>query len=140
MAMVFLTTDDFTPQIRTMILNLVADDSSILDKAEATALEEMKSYLSGRYDTAHTFTQTGTSRNPLILTYCVDIVLYHIHARIPGRDIPTIRLTRYGDAIAWLRDVAAGTVNPSLNIRTDVDGNSVTPLKTGSNDKQSHYW
>ena len=58
--------------------------------------------------------QQRDTRDPLILTYCIDIALYHLHSRINPRQIPELRQTRYEQAIRWLREVNAQKVNPHL--------------------------
>jgi phage gp36-like protein len=121
--MPFLSQADYDPQIRQDVHRVVDDaDVSLMQLAEAEGIEEMTSYLGVRFDCAAIFATTGASRNPLIIMYLVDIVLYHIHARISPRNVPEIRQIRYERAIDWLRDVAKGVLNPNL-----------PPLMVGSN-------
>jgi hypothetical protein len=50
----------------------------------------------------------GDNRNPQMVNYMVDVVLYHIHSRIAPRNIPDLRVKRYDDAIGWLKSCAKG--------------------------------
>ena len=56
----------------------------------------------------------GDNRDPQMVLYLCDIVLYHLHTRIAPRNIPDLRVKRYDDAIAWLRMCAEGSVTPNL--------------------------
>jgi len=50
----------------------------------------------------------GDTRNQQMVTYMTDVVLYHLHSRIAPRNIPDLRVKRYDDAIAWLKQCAKG--------------------------------
>ncbi len=50
----------------------------------------------------------GDNRNPQMVNYMIDVVLYHIHSRIAPRNIPDLRVKRYDDAISWLKSCAKG--------------------------------
>lgn len=53
-------------------------------------------------------------RNELITTLLIDIVLYHLNARIAFDQTSTLRQDRYERAIEWLEKVAEGKLNPGL--------------------------
>lgn len=50
----------------------------------------------------------GDNRNPQLVNYLIDIVLYHVHSRIAPMNIPELRIKRYDDVISWLKDAAQG--------------------------------
>jgi hypothetical protein len=54
------------------------------------------------------------NRSQQLLTYIIDIALYHLHSRISPRNIPDLRVKRYDDARAWLKAVARGEVTANL--------------------------
>ncbi len=56
----------------------------------------------------------GDNRSQQIITYMIDICLYHLHARIAPRNIPQLRIDRYRDAIAWLEQVAKGNLTANF--------------------------
>lgn len=64
----------------------------------------------------------GDNRNALLVTFMIDISLYHLHSRINPRNIPELRMIRYdgngqnqtGGAIGWLKRVASGDINADL--------------------------
>lgn len=113
--MIFLNIEDFKTQIQEDNLDqITSNDYSILYDAERKAIEEMQSYLALRYDVANIFNRTAAERNALIIMYCVDILLYHVHSRINPRKVPDLRGIRYEAAIAWLTKVAKGLLAPNL--------------------------
>lgn len=68
------------------------------------------------------FFKAGDTRNQLLIQYLIDIILYHLHARINPRNIPELRMIRYdgnnatqnGGAIAWLKRIASGDITIDL--------------------------
>ena len=114
--MIFLTDSDFDNVIRSQILNQITDYTpAILDSIELTVIEEMQSYLKLRdYDVAAIFAATTTDRNPIIVMYAVDIVLYHIISRLAPNKITDVRITRYETAMKWLKMVSSGELIPNL--------------------------
>jgi phage gp36-like protein len=122
----FLIPADYTLQIRTEILNLVTDTSPLLQaQAEAAATAEMQSYLRGRFDVVAVFNPAQVpnavavppvpdTRNPQIVMYLVDMVLYHLHSRQNPRNVPTLRQDRYEQVIDWLKTVRRGGLSCGL--------------------------
>lgn len=49
---------------------------------------------------------SGDNRNAQLVMYMVDIALYHLFTRIAPNNISELRVKRYNDAMAWLRDVS----------------------------------
>lgn len=82
------------------------------------------------------------TRNPLLLTYCIDIALYHLHSRINPRQVPELRQTRYDQVIRWLREVSAQKINPHLT-QDDPNNEQGTGhdylLFGGNNRRNQHY-
>jgi hypothetical protein len=77
---------------------------------------------SGAYPEDTTRWTKGDNRNQMIKMYLMDITLYHLHSRINPRNVPDLRAIRYdgnnpaqnGGAVAWLKRVAAGDINPQI--------------------------
>ena len=71
-----------------------------------------------------TYFTEGDTRNPKILDVTIDVLLYHMHARISPRNIPDLRRLRYdgddpaqrGGAIGYLKQVQKGVITPNLPI------------------------
>lgn len=70
--------------------------------------------------------QEGDVRSALVIMFLLDMVIYHIHARIAPQNVPVIRENRYNAAIKYLRDVQKGDITPDLPPVTDSAGNQIT--------------
>jgi phage gp36-like protein len=140
--MPFIIFDDYKTLIKDDVLQAVMDnDKTIILEVELMAQAEIESYLNQRYDVGNIFNKTANQRNPLVLMYMIDIILYHIHARINPKYIPEIRKDRYDVALSWLDKVAKGLLNPNLPRLVNTD-NETTGFTTrfGSNTKFGHQF
>jgi phage gp36-like protein len=142
--MAFITKTDYESSIHAEILDAVTrQDDSILDIIANQAMEEVASYLAGRYDTAAIFAEEDTGRHPLILSITKDVVLYHLHAIHNPARFPQIRQDRYDRAIDWLKGVQRGDINPvGLPLKEHTDGTegAENTFQISSNTKrQNHY-
>lgn len=137
--MEFLTIGDYDSTIRRDILNMITDNvDNIRTSAERTAQQTIESYLKGRYDMTALFAQEGDARNPLILTYMMDIALYHILSRISPNNIPELRNNRYLDAMEFLKAVQKGNLSP--NLPEIAENETKGFLRLGGADKVNSYW
>jgi phage gp36-like protein len=140
----FLTTNDYKPQIQDAILQSVLggaiSGNTTLASAELATQSEMESYLRARYDVVNIFNKTGTARNELIVMYMIDMVLYHLHSRINPNKVPDLRGIRYEAAISWLKSVAKGEISPDLPLLEDTEGNAINIIAYGSNPKRNLYY
>lgn len=137
--MAFLTETDYDVQIRTEIKAIINQSGSSQALAEQMAEAEMIGYLRPRgYNTAGIFSATAEDRNPIIMMYLIDIVLYHLHSNIVTRAMPKTRADRYEAAISWLDKVSRGQLDPALPLLETED--STPTLKTGSNTKYRSRW
>lgn len=69
-----------------------------------------------------TYWQVGDNRCQQLVTYLIDIALYHMHAAIAPSNIPDLRIKRYDDAIKWLNRAAKGDVTASLPLKQPRQG------------------
>lgn len=108
----FLKDEDYTSLIRNEIKNILLEnhtDTSDLLRAEDMAIAQIKNYLFGRYDMEKVFAPAidnePDQRNAHIVMLVIDCTIYHLYtAEAPDR-IPTLRETRYQDALNWLKEV-----------------------------------
>lgn len=129
----FITDTDYKSLIQDEDLDLVEQsDSTMRAQMELTAIEEMSGYIRFKYDTAACFASSGSLRNKVILMYCMDITLYHLHSSVPGRVVPEIRQIRYERAVKWLEQVAAGKIQPDIPVIGGSDVDSGSPIKYGN--------
>lgn len=143
----FLTENDYDTLILDEDRELISQSTeSIREQAELMAVDQMSGYLRAKYDVDAIFDPADEDeRSQVLVMFCMDITLYHLHAGIPGRFVPEIRRIRYEDALAWLKDVAKGLIDPGLTQATVTDPETgeeitVTPFLFGSNTKQDNSW
>lgn len=134
--MIFLQPDDFSVTIDDNLLNqIIKNQPALLDNIELMAIAEMQSYLTTRFDSTNIFNKQGNQRNQLIVLYLMDMILYHLHARVSPRNISQLRVDRYNQAIEWLKMASTGIIQPDLPLKADIQGNADDRLKWGSNTK-----
>lgn len=140
----FLTDDDFNTLILDEDKELITQASdTVRNTAIQMAIDQMSGYLRPKYDVAATFALEDEHRSQVLVMYCMDITLYHLHAGLPGRFVPEVRRLRYEDALSWLKDVAKGLIDPDLVLKTDPDtGATITgpAIVFGSNERQDNSW
>lgn len=68
------------------------------------------------------FWQPGDNRCKQLVTYLVDIALYHMHSAVAPATVPELREKRYDDAIKWLNKAAKGDVTASLPLKQPIQG------------------
>lgn len=137
--MAYLTDKDFRSLVNDQSLLILTEDVRDRIQAENAAMEEMASYLRGRYDVTEMFKQTGEQRNSLIVMYLTDMAIYHLYAQIEGFEVPKNRENRYKAAIAWLVDVSDGKSNPNLpEYPAEEDNTGIT--NWGSISKNKNDW
>ena len=148
--MTFLTITDLLGLVTQDVLNMLngnvptTTNTNVIDAAELAAVEQVRSYINPKYDVANIFNQTGNSRNPLIVMYCMDVLLYNLHAQITPNKVPVIRAERNEAAMAWLELLARGKVNPQLPTvsitNTDGSTGTYTEVRFGGKKKEATDW
>ena len=104
---------------------ITESDDTIIDMGIATAIEEVRSYLTpnfkskfkdGRllYDTDAIFAAEGTDRNPLILSMTKTCAVYHIIQLCNADVIYEQAKERYDRAIKYLDKLKTGEVTLSM--------------------------
>lgn len=136
----FIVTTDYDASIHSEILNaIVRNDPAIIEVAEDRAIEEMKSYLTSRYDVDNIFSRQGAARHNLVLMFAIDMALYHLHSIHNPAKLPDVRVQRYERAIEWLKQVSKGMINPEgLPILTPQDEKG--QFLFGSNQKRGNHY
>jgi len=154
--MTVLEIEDVLALIEQDVLDdITGGDNTLLDKAELSALGEITGYLNIRYDAAKCLDRTmiavpaivppatepahqGYNGISTVLEKLTDVMLYNLHTRIMPDNIPTLRQTRYENAITWFEKVADGFIAPALPIKTE---DPTTPLRYGnSSTPQNPYY
>lgn len=79
-----------------------------------------------------TYFTKGDSRNQQMVMYMLDIVIYHLYARILPKGLPEVRKDRYDAAVMWLQMAAKGKITASL---TRIQPKTGGRIRYGSNVK-----
>lgn len=136
----FIEESDYEVQVRQEMMSILdpSTQKSAIEMAEYMAIDQIKSYLSGRYDVETIFSKQGEHRNHFLLMIAIDITLYHLWSKRAPRKIPELRSERYQDALNWLKSVGEGTMTtdlPQLH-GDDFFGNCVITSKYKPNDNK----
>lgn len=138
----FLTDADYKQLITPDDLDVVQQaDTTVRESAETAAIEYFSGYLRGRYDVVTLFARTGTARDPVLIQFLIDAVLYTLHSSLPGNMMPEIRKERKDELDKWLLNVQKGTTQPDFpTLITDTSSDAGNPVKFGSNSKLKSNW
>jgi len=111
----FIKIEDYDASIHREILDaLVREDNSVIEICEDRAIEQMRSYLSRRYDCNAVFCASGDKRNALVLMMAIDIAVYHIFCLANPLKLSQMRKDRYERALEWLKQVADGGISVDI--------------------------
>lgn len=109
----FITIGDYKSTMHLDILNpMVRNDQQAIEDAETMAIEEVKGYLSSRYNVDEIFSATGEDRNAFIVMVVKDIAIYHLSCLHNPQKFSQIRQTRYDQAIDKLERTQNGKYSP----------------------------
>lgn len=145
----WLKEEDFKPVCSPAELQ-VLQQSSVENRhqAERTAIEEVASYLRGRYAVGYIFRDEANDRNEFLVTIVANVTLYYLSKHLPARMAQETRNELYERAIEWLKLVQKGAVQPNLpthedrakakgeNLQDSTNGGFIY----GSIPKQTHHW
>lgn len=132
----FITTGDYSASIHNEILNSITrNDDAVIEICEERAIDEMRSYMSGRYDCDKIFMASGEQRNQLVLMMALDITIYHLFCLHNPQKLSPMRKDRYDRAVEWLKAVRRGDISPSELILSDENKKEKSPFQMRGNKK-----
>lgn len=135
----FLTSEELKTHLYgENVAAITRSNETITAAAIDGAIAETKGYL-GAYDTNAIFSASGANRNGLLLIFVKDIAVWHLIVLAnPGIDYES-REKRYNSAIAWLKGVQKGAIQPDLP-KLEISESKPGPISYGSNQKRiQHY-
>ena len=141
----FITNADYKVAIRDQRLQqLIDQDNSILDDAEAAAIAIVQDALYARYDTATIFTATGQNRKMQVVRWVRGIAMYYLHERLPDKMMPPNIEKEYNRILDTLTEIERGNKStdlPPISISDpNGDGNTnATRFRWGSNKPRSQH-
>ncbi len=121
------------------VLVVSGGDETLLTAAIDGATVEAKGYLSA-YDTETIFKTSGGGRNPLLLIFIKDIAAWHFLNLCNAGAEFKVRQDRYERAIAWLKSVQRGEVNPDLPRKESKGADLASGILFGSNTKRTQHF
>lgn len=138
----FIQEFDYNATIHREILEAVTRyDDAVVEICEDRAVDEMRSYLSGRYDCNAIFAAEGTARNNLILMMAIDIAVYHIFSIHNPQKMSQLRVDRYNRAMEWLKAVAAGKISiPDAPLLPEDTLKRTSPTLVSGNPKRDQHF
>lgn len=149
----FLKEADYSVLIRKEIKDIIseseytsANTQAKLSAAESMAIQQVKNYLAGRYDTSQIFEPlaegaTVDTRNAHIVMLTIDCALYHLYTSLAPNFIPDHRSTRYQDALDWLKGVGKGQMKADLPRYKDAAGEEKFDFRISSfRENEDNKW
>lgn len=137
--MAFLTEAELkTKQHAEIISSITRADDTIVPIIIDESIAFMKGYLNARYDVDAEFAKEDTERNLVLLKILKAIVVYEIYSLHNPRMMTEVAKENHSRAIAWLKEVQKGAVNPDLDIPDPDD--DVEHIKYGSNTKRNNHY
>lgn len=112
---------------------ITQSDEQTRHDAEASAQEEVASYLRSRFDMDKAFAKTGKERNNMLVRITVCITLYYLGQRLPQYMGNEQREAMYENAKSLLKDIINSQSTPDLPLYESEDGEDPqNPVRFGS--------
>lgn len=97
-----------------LITDVSEEDNSILEELELMAIDEISSYLKGRYDVEYIFSRKGKDRSPLIRRLVIDFIICRLWERTNSNEMPDSLVRSCENNHKLLEDIVNGKVSPIL--------------------------
>lgn len=137
----YLAQADIEKGIYPEILNVLTRNEGNIDTAIAEAIEEVKAYLTARYNVDEEFAKTGNARNKLVVKLVREVALYNCYKISNPVNMPESRVQIYKDTIAFLKDVQAERATiKELSRLTDATNGGSSFIKFGGNTKRNNSY
>jgi phage gp36-like protein len=137
----FIETDELETGLYGHVIDEITDDNrDIARQAIMAAIEEVKSYLNGRYDLVAIFEATGTERNPMVVEWVTVIAVWNLIKISSVETLTDAWESRYQRVTDMLTQIAKGAISPGLPLLTDASGALIDTFRAGSNEKFVHYY
>lgn len=139
--MAFLEKSELKTRSHIEVINAITrDDDSIVEIIISESISFMKGYLTARYDADAIFNQTGGSRDQVVLKMLKAIVVYEIYSAHNPLMMTDVVKDNQAQAIAWLKAVQKGQINPDLPTVMVGGENPKSPMLYGGNPKRGNHY
>lgn len=154
MAYQFITEEDLLTDIQPQFLAVIAQDATNGDseqealdavqarkeKAEASAISKMSSYLSGRFDVSLIFNSGSVyGDSELIKEYLCNLIRYRLWRSVNPRNVSDQVKDDYNEVMDWLDGIAANTIHPNLPHITAPDTFRTDEAIWGGNGRETNF-
>lgn len=137
----YIELTDIEKGIYPEILNVLTRSEGNINNAISEAIEEVKAYLTARYDVAVEFAKSGTARNKLVVKLVREVALYNCYNISNPVNMPESRVQKYKDTIAFLKDVQSEKATiVGLTRLTDATKGGSSYIKFGGNTKRNNSY
>lgn len=137
----YLELVDIQKGIYPEVLNVLTRTEGNIDTAIEEAIEEVKAYLTARYDVATEFAKSGTNRNKLVVKLVREVALYNCYNISNPVNMPESRVQKYKDTISFLKDVQAEKASiTGLTRLTDTTNGGSNYIRFGGNTKRNNTY
>ena len=138
--MAFLVKSELKTKSHIEIIDAITEgDDTIVDMIISESISFMKGYLTSRYDVTKIFSASGTNRDLVALKMLKALVIYEVYSSHNPRMMPQTVEDENKRAIAWLKAVQKGEINPALPLLSD-DSSTAGYVKYGSNPKRENHY
>ena len=114
-------------------------DTTLIDRMEQMAWQEITAYLRTRYDVEEI--KTNIAQFYLIKRIMVDILAYHLVSRLSPKNIPEQRQTRYERAVEMLDDIRDGVLHLDLpDLNESLEGDEFSQIGPQIRGQKAQNW
>lgn len=139
--MAFLIKDELKTKSHIEIIDAITrDDDAIVDMIISESISFMKGYLTARFDADAVFNRTGGQRDQVVLKILKAIVIYEIYSSHNPRMMSEVVKANHEQAIAWLKEVRKGNINPDLPTLSVEGENPKSSIIYGSNPRRGSQY
>lgn len=137
----YFTEDDLKAGIYPEVLQVLTRTGGNITTAIDEAVEEVRSYLSARYDLDTELAKSGTSRNVRIVNLVREIAIYNCYKISNPANMPEIRLQIYRDTVKALEKLQGEKASiPGLIRLTDPVSGGSSYIKFGGNTRRRNQY
>lgn len=135
----WITQADYKPNITdNRLMQIIEDDTDLLDTVEATAVQVVRDHLYAKYDVDNIFSTSGSDRHAQVLRWCVNLAIYYLYERVPDAMVPERVSDNYVRTLEALLDISDGKRSVELPHNQDSDDYPTTKFRWGSETPREH--
>lgn len=141
MALTFITTEDLLTDIQQTFLDIISQESDEnIERAEASAISKMASYLRNRFNTDLIFDPAEEyGDKELIKEFLCSLIRYRLWRSVAPRNVSQQVKDDYNEVMDWLEGIATNTIHPNLPHLTDEDDRRTDQAVWGGDNEPENF-